>query len=43
MSFAFTNVQFNSPDKTKQKRKLGATKIQPHGSDKEEMRKRGYH
>ena len=29
--------------KTKQKMKVGATKIQPNGSDKKEIRKRGYH
>ena len=30
-------------DKTKQKMKTGTTKIQPNGSDKKEIRKRGYH
>ena len=29
--------------KTKPKMKVGATKTQPHGSDKKEIRKRGYH
>ena len=29
--------------KTKQKMKVGATKIQPDGSDKKDIRKRGYH
>ena len=29
--------------KTKQKMKVGATKIQPDGSDKREIRKRGFH
>ena len=29
--------------KTKQKKKVDATKIQPNGSDKKEIRKRGYH
>ena len=29
--------------KTKQKMKVSATKIQPDGSDKREIRKRGYH
>ena len=28
---------------TKQKMKVGATKIQPDGLDKQEIRKRGYH
>ena len=28
-------------DKTKWKMKVGATKIQPYGSDKKEIRKRG--
>ena len=36
-------MQFNGPDKTKWKRKVGATKIQPDGSDKQEIRKIGYH
>ena len=36
-------MQFNGPDKTKQKMKVGATKIQPDGSDKKEIRKRGYY
>ena len=29
--------------KTKQNKEVGATKIQPDGSDKKEIRKRGYH
>ena len=29
--------------KTKWKMKVGATKIQPNGSDKKEIRKRDYH
>ena len=29
--------------KTKQKMKVGTTTIQPNGSDKKEIRKRGYH
>ena len=29
--------------KTKQKMKVGSTEIQPDGSDKKEIRERGYH
>ena len=36
-------MKFHGPDKTKQKMKVGATKIQPDASDKKEIRKRGYH
>ena len=60
MKVAFTEMQFNGPDKkgikekwlstkicfygkTKHKMKVGATKIQPDGSDKKEIRKSGYH
>ena len=35
-------MQFNGPNKTKWKIKAVATKIQPDGSDKKEIRKRGY-
>ena len=37
-----TKICFCSSGKTKHKMKVGATKIQPGGSDKKEIRKRGY-
>ena len=36
-------MQFHGPDKTKWKMKVGATKMQPDGSDKREIRERVYH
>ena len=36
-------IYFYGSGKTKWKMKVGATKIQPDGSDKKEIRKRGYY
>ena len=38
-----TKICFYGSGKTKQKMKIGTTTIQPDGSDKKEIRKRGYH
>ena len=38
-----TKICFYGSGKTKRKMKVSATKIQPDGSDKKEIRKRGYH
>ena len=38
-----TQIWFYGSSKTKWKMTVGATKIQPDGSDKKEVRKRGYH
>ena len=37
------NMKVDVPDKTKGNMKVDVPKIQPDGSDKKEIRKRGYH
>ena len=43
MKKKWLSLKYAFHGKTKQNKEVGATKIQPDGSDKKEIRKRGYH